>query len=97
MHFINLCNIVCPPRSGLFLGLSMLAFVTMKVEQILAGEVAETDEEKNRVVLKERKVEVAKWLTTSTTFKFDPHTGVISTHQLMGDNDAEDEAEGTLD
>jgi hypothetical protein len=64
------------------LGLSTLAFITLKLEQIFSGDSTETDEEKNRALLKERKAEVAKWLEASSAFKKDSTTGIISTHVL---------------
>jgi hypothetical protein len=95
VHFINLCNVVVPPRSGMALGLSLLAFVTLKVEQLLSGSSTETDDEKNRSALKDRKAELQQWLEASMSFKLDIATGVITTHSLV---DEEDEAGGgTLD
>ena len=77
-----MCNVAIPPRSGMVLGLSTLAFITLKLEQLLAGDSSETDEEKNRAILKERKVEVARWLETSVSFVRDSNSGIITTHAL---------------
>ena len=67
------------------LGLSTLAFITLKLESIFTGESIETDEEKNRASLKERKAEVATLLESSTSFTRDPVTGIITTHVLSED------------
>ena len=64
------------------LGMSTLAFITLKLEQILCGDSTETDEEKNRAMLKERKADVARWLETSVSFVRDTITGIITTHAL---------------
>ena len=77
-----MCNVAIPPRSGMVLGMSTLAFITLKLEQILCGDSTETDEEKNRAMLKERKADVARWLETSVSFVRDTITGIITTHAL---------------
>lgn len=70
VHFTNLCQLVIPPRSGLKLGLATMAFITLKLEQILSAAKVDMSDDEGRDAIKKRKAEVQKWLEASETFNW---------------------------
>ena len=70
--FCNLCALVIPPRSDMRLGLSSMAFIMMKLEQILAGTMTDLSDQDARSALKTQKEELVIMLEESESFSLDP-------------------------
>ena len=52
------------------LGLATMAFITLKLEQIISAAKVEMSDDEGRDAIKKRKAEVQKWLETSEAFKW---------------------------
>lgn len=67
------------------LGLGLMTFVTLKLEQILQGKQSEGSDDENRAAFKDQKDKVKEWLKASKSFKLEDN-GIISvTSDVAGD------------
>ena len=67
------------------LGLGLMTFVTLKLEQILQGKQSEGSDDENRAAFKEQKEKVREWLKAFKSFKLEDN-GIISvTSEVAGD------------
>lgn len=80
VQFIGLLNVVVPPRGLLTLGIGLLSFIIMKLEQILAGKNPDSPNEKsNRAAQKVMKAKVIDWLKETKVLEYNEKTGIVTT------------------
>ena len=71
------------------LGVSTMAFICLKLEQILGGNVSDLSDTDARSALKDKKEEVLGWLAESASFKLDPKNENLIISLAVEEEDAE--------